>query len=163
MSFLSQLDDPLHVFVRSASAATQPTSSIQRSPPPDSPATVAVVQPVGAEPHPMNIDPTSSLNPFFGYPVYYTSSSLVPTLHHGRRRKRDLVRTLARLLWMRWRKHVTRSVYVLLAIMVILLVRKMPWHEWRWQWKAFILRALGLFLTSTTVAIAHTPIQLHLS
>ena len=39
----------------------------------------------------------SVLDPYFGYPVST----------HGRRRKRDLVKTLAILFWMRWRTHIT--------------------------------------------------------
>jgi hypothetical protein len=45
--------------------------------------------------------PTSPLNPFFGYPVI-TSSSSPHTIRHVRRRRRDLVRTLAVLWWQRW-------------------------------------------------------------
>lgn len=160
LPFLSQLDDPLHSFVRSASAAAQRTLTIQRSPPPHIPAMSSHSEPAG-RPINRNITPTSTLNPFFGYPVYYTASSSVPALQHGRRRKRDLIRTLGRLWWIRWRKHVTRGIYVLLGMMVILLARKVPWQEWRWQWKAFILRALTVALASTSVAFARTPIGLH--
>lgn len=42
----------------------------------------------------------SPFNPFFGYPV--SPTSLNP--RHGRRRKRDLVRTLAYLWWVKWKK-----------------------------------------------------------
>ncbi|KAF9482205.1 CRAL/TRIO domain-containing protein [Pholiota conissans] len=64
------------------------------------------------------LSPTSILNPFFGYPVS-TSSSGRPTFRHGRRRKRDLIRTLATLFWMRWRKHVTFALS--LAVLVVIL------------------------------------------
>ncbi|KAF8837680.1 CRAL/TRIO domain-containing protein [Paxillus ammoniavirescens] len=47
------------------------------------------------------LPPTSPLNPFFGYPVV-TSSSSPHTIRHVRRRKRDLMRTLAVLWWQRW-------------------------------------------------------------
>lgn len=49
---------------------------------------------------------TSALNPYFGYPVST----------YGRRRKRDLAKTLATLFWMRWRTHIT--IVTCLTIMV---------------------------------------------
>lgn len=49
---------------------------------------------------------TSLLNPFFGYPVSSTSDHRLPLLRHGRRRKRDLLRTLAILFWTRWHSHI---------------------------------------------------------
>lgn len=58
---------------------------------------------------------TSLLNPFFGYPVSQTSSTIM--LPHGRRRKRDLAETLAFLFWMRWKKHITLSL-VLATLMI---------------------------------------------
>ena len=59
-----------------------------------------------------SLSPTSVLNPFFGYPVSSCQgSSFLP---HGRRRKRDLARTLALLFWIRWRKHIV--IGVLLAV-----------------------------------------------
>ncbi|KAF5380370.1 hypothetical protein D9615_004739 [Tricholomella constricta] len=63
------------------------------------------------------LSPTSLLNPFFGYPAssYYGSLSL----YHGRRRKRDLARTLALLFWIRWRKPLV--VGILLAVCAITL------------------------------------------
>lgn len=39
----------------------------------------------------------SALNPYFGYPVVPSPGSSVPSLKNGRRRKRDLARTLFRL------------------------------------------------------------------
>lgn len=44
----------------------------------------------------------SPFNPFFGYPV--SPTSLKP--RYGRRRKRDLLRTLAYLWWARWKRTV---------------------------------------------------------
>lgn len=41
-------------------------------------------------------------SPYFGYPVLHGTP--IPTLRHGRRRKRDLLRTLAWLFWARWHK-----------------------------------------------------------
>ncbi|RDB25475.1 Protein real-time [Hypsizygus marmoreus] len=60
--------------------------------------------PVQPSPSPLftMLSPTSILNPFFGYPT--DSSDGYLSLHHGRRRKRDLARTLALLFWIRWRK-----------------------------------------------------------
>lgn len=52
-----------------------------------------------------SISSTSLLNPFFGYPISSSRGS-PPFFKHGRRRKRDLFRTLAFLLWMRWRTHI---------------------------------------------------------
>lgn len=49
-----------------------------------------------------SISPTSLLNPFFGYPAFLAYGTL--SLEHGRRRKRDLARTLLLLFWIRWRK-----------------------------------------------------------
>ncbi|KAK0448833.1 CRAL-TRIO domain-containing protein [Armillaria borealis] len=51
-----------------------------------------------------SLSPTSMINPFFGYPVSVTGTSA--SLHHGRRRKRDLAKTLMLLLWLRWRRRI---------------------------------------------------------
>lgn len=53
-------------------------------------------------------------SPYFGYPVLNGT----PTLRHGRRRKRDLLRTLAGLFWSRWHKPigVTMAVVAVIAI-----------------------------------------------
>ncbi|KAG5646253.1 hypothetical protein DXG03_004080 [Asterophora parasitica] len=64
-----------------------------------------------------SLSPTSLLNPFFGYPATVSYGSLA--LHHGRRRKRDLAKTLALLFWIRWRKPLV--VGILLAICAIVL------------------------------------------
>ncbi|PPQ84585.1 hypothetical protein CVT25_015788 [Psilocybe cyanescens] len=53
------------------------------------------------------ISPTSLLNPFFGYSVSASSTYGSRSFRHGRRRKRDLVRTLLSLFWLRWHKHIT--------------------------------------------------------
>jgi len=45
------------------------------------------------------------LNPFYGYPT--ASVRGYPHLQYGRRRKRDLARTLAQLFWLRWKAHIT--------------------------------------------------------
>ncbi|KNZ82196.1 hypothetical protein J132_06268 [Termitomyces sp. J132] len=66
---------------------------------------------------PTSISPTSLLNPFFGYPAFLAYGSL--SLKHGRRRKRDLARTLLLLFWIRWRK--VLIVGTLLALSVAIL------------------------------------------
>lgn len=53
------------------------------------------------------LSPTSILNPFFGYPVSAASTHGPPSFRYGRRRKRDLARTLLTLFWIRWRKHIS--------------------------------------------------------
>ncbi|KAE9389884.1 CRAL/TRIO domain-containing protein [Gymnopus androsaceus JB14] len=65
---------------------------------------------MSASPSPIYLSPTSLLNPFFGYPV--SSSQGSPSLHHGRRRKRDLIRTLAILFWLRWRRPITTCLWL---------------------------------------------------
>lgn len=60
------------------------------------------------------LSPRSLLNPFFGYPVTASLAYNVLTLHHGRRRKRDLARTLVFLWWERWRDRVTIGMWFLL-------------------------------------------------
>ncbi|KAG7446558.1 CRAL/TRIO domain-containing protein [Guyanagaster necrorhizus] len=55
-------------------------------------------------PDPSSLSPTSMFNPFFGYPVSVTGTSA--TLHYGRRRKRDLAKTLLLLLWLRWGRRI---------------------------------------------------------
>ncbi|KAF7376571.1 CRAL/TRIO domain-containing protein [Mycena sanguinolenta] len=72
---------------------------------------------VAAAPSITAIAPTSHLNPFFGYPVF--SSGGLPALHYGRRRKRDLVRTLLILAWRRWRRHIMACIWVLMFILTI--------------------------------------------
>ncbi|KAF9227013.1 CRAL/TRIO domain-containing protein [Gyrodon lividus] len=64
------------------------------------------------------LPPTSSLNPFFGYPVV-TSSSNPHTVRHVRRRKRDLLRTLAVLWWQRWGSRAIGLVCVCVLLVVI--------------------------------------------
>ncbi|KAJ3982772.1 CRAL-TRIO domain-containing protein [Lentinula detonsa] len=63
---------------------------------------------------PTYLSPTSLLNPFFGYPA--SLSRGLPSLHHGRRRKRDLLRTLAVLLWPRWRRFITTCLWLVALI-----------------------------------------------
>ncbi|KIM45318.1 hypothetical protein M413DRAFT_441999 [Hebeloma cylindrosporum] len=65
------------------------------------------------------LSPTSLLNPFFGYPVLSSSRRGPVSFRHGRRRKRDLVRTLAMLFWMRWRRHITALLCVTIMLCVL--------------------------------------------
>ncbi|KAF8160690.1 CRAL-TRIO domain-containing protein [Crassisporium funariophilum] len=53
------------------------------------------------------LSPVSLLNPFFGYPASTTSNRRSASLRHGRRRKRDLAKTLATLFWIRWHTRIT--------------------------------------------------------
>lgn len=59
---------------------------------------------------------TSALNPFFGYPVALKPG--LPALRYGRRRKRDLLQTLAKLFWLRWHKQMT-AVLCLISLAVL--------------------------------------------
>lgn len=85
---------------------------------------------------------TSLLNPFYGYPVVYDSSS-VPALRYGRRRKRDLARTLLRLWWSRWRHHVRAIAFVLAILLACLFYRRRVWWQRRWRLAAPILELLA--------------------
>lgn len=65
---------------------------------------------------PMRLDTSvpaahSPFNPFFGYPI--SPTSLNP--RYGRRRKRDLLRTLAYLWWARWKGTVIWIVTLIVA------------------------------------------------
>ncbi|KAJ3713209.1 CRAL-TRIO domain-containing protein [Lentinula raphanica] len=73
---------------------------------------------------PIYLSPTSLLNPFFGYPALSSHGS--PSLHHGRRRKRDLIRTLAALYWPRWR----RSLNTCLWLVVLIIAGRMWFRKW---------------------------------
>lgn len=70
---------------------------------------------------PSVLSSTSILNPFFGYPIAYTEadlSSSTPNLRHGRRRKRDLIHTLLRLWWQKWKTHLKFSMLILLLVLI---------------------------------------------
>ena len=73
--------------------------------------------------HGLHVPPSRwTPNPFFGYPATEAAadgSTSAPTLRHGRRRKRDLLRTLLRLWWSRWRYHI--KALLLLMILVLAL------------------------------------------
>ncbi len=70
---------------------------------------------------PSVLSSTSILNPFFGYPIAFTEadlSSSTPNLRHGRRRKRDLICTLLRLWWQKWKTHLKFSMLILLLVLI---------------------------------------------
>ncbi|KAM6502110.1 CRAL-TRIO domain containing protein [Amanita muscaria] len=64
-----------------------------------------------------DLSATSLLNPFFGYPA--SQASGVTILPHGRRRKRDLARTLALLFWTRWQRHITLAVVIAIVVLAV--------------------------------------------
>jgi hypothetical protein len=76
-----------------------------------------------------NVSPRSQCNPFYGYPIHPSSpSSLTPAslpyLRYGRRRKRDLIRTLAALWWEKWRSRVSWTASLLFVFFCV-----------RWWWR----------------------------
>lgn len=87
-----------------------------------------------------HISPTSILNPFFGYPVHVTEGR-PPFLQNGRRRKRDLVRTLTLLLWFRWRRGIMSCLYIIGFICAIRLVTLK--RTWRSSRSLQLIRALS--------------------
>ncbi|KAJ6508081.1 CRAL-TRIO domain-containing protein [Mycena vulgaris] len=93
---LADLRDPL--WDSDPPPPSQPAVSGQR--PASAPSIVDAPAPVRA-----TLVPMSLLNPFFGYP------------DHGRRRKRDLARTLLVLAWRRWRKHIMACIWVFVFIL----------------------------------------------
>ncbi|KAI0786560.1 CRAL-TRIO domain-containing protein [Abortiporus biennis] len=165
LPYLSELEDPLHAYIRAASVHTirrplsgpSPSAPISTSPVTEKPAELAPEPPL-PEPTLRHISPTSILNPFFGYPVYYTtdSKSSTPTLHHGRRRKRDLLRTLATLWWLRWRKQISAVGVVVAVTILVVVARKIPWRMWRWRWNNFFagIPALGVILAQSSTSFS---------
>ncbi|KAH8995766.1 CRAL-TRIO domain-containing protein, partial [Lactarius akahatsu] len=75
-----------------------------------------------------HVSPRSQYNPFYGYPIGPRPYSLLPAslpyLRHGRRRKRDLIRTLATLWWEKWRSRVSWTVSFLFVSFCV-----------RWWWR----------------------------
>ncbi|TFK66503.1 CRAL/TRIO domain-containing protein [Pluteus cervinus] len=72
------------------------------------------------------IAPTSTLNPYFGYPATTSLHGTgPPSLRHGRRRRRDLFRTLMQLLWIRWGSRFTLfSIWIALVSVVVWALRR---------------------------------------
>jgi|SRR6266702_59473 len=75
-----------------------------------------------------HVSPRSQYNPFYGYPIgpppYSLTPASLPYLQHGRRRKRDLIRTLATLWWEKWRSRVSWTVSFLFVFFCV-----------RWWWR----------------------------
>ncbi|KAJ7680820.1 CRAL-TRIO domain-containing protein [Mycena polygramma] len=107
LASLTELQDPLWNGPpwRQLLVSSRPTSSAPS------------IVPVQQRPSITAIPSTSLLNPFFGYPV--SSSGGSPSLHHGRRRKRDLAQTLLILAWRRWRRHITTCVWIVVFILTV--------------------------------------------
>ncbi|KAI0256355.1 CRAL-TRIO domain-containing protein [Lactifluus subvellereus] len=82
-----------------------------------------------------HISPRSRFNPFYGYPIgpspYSLAPAALPYLRYGRRRKRDLLRTLAALWWEKWRSRVSWTFSLLLVFFCA-----------RWWWRQ---RRKGVF------------------
>lgn len=134
MPALSVHDDPLYSY-----PPNTPTSSERDPVRPESLPTPSSSCPLNSTTHDASarlssMSRTSRVNPFFGYPVAYTDpSSSTPTLRYGRRRKRDLARTLLQLWWLRWKVQTTATLIVI-ALLLVVFVRKRSWsHRWRWR------------------------------
>lgn len=105
---LSDLDDPLHAYIRTfsdANSTAEPVTSCAE--------VHARHDDMVPNSH-TRIPPTSSLNPFYGYPVAYGPSR--PILIYGRRRRRDLLRTLILLFWARRKSHIIALTLMILTI-----------------------------------------------
>jgi len=63
----------------------------------------------------------STFNPYFGYPVVSSPGSSVPHLKNGRRRKRDLARTLFRL-WLKKLRKWTDNAWLWVIMSIVLWV-----------------------------------------
>lgn len=106
---LACMNDPLHILMQPGPfprQCSESTSTSAASASPQSPKAVRLDIPRAS------LSATSLLNPFYGYPVLFVGSDVAP--EHGRRRKRDLIYTLARLWWARWKSHIMAIFLVLL-------------------------------------------------
>ncbi|KAJ7212931.1 CRAL-TRIO domain-containing protein [Mycena pura] len=115
LASLTELRDPLRnvngpLFPIQPDVGRPPSPSLSASAPP-----IVPVPSKARAPSITPIPPISILNPFFGYPV--SSSDGLPSLRHGRRRKRDLALTLFILAWQRWRRHILTCVWILGVIL----------------------------------------------
>ncbi|KAH9839140.1 CRAL/TRIO domain-containing protein [Rhodofomes roseus] len=68
--------------------------------------------------------PTPQHSPYYGYPVLHDTPGPIPTLRHGRRRKRDLLRTLASLFWARWHRHLLAALAAVAFIAILRMSRR---------------------------------------
>ncbi|KAF4597952.1 CRAL-TRIO domain-containing protein [Pleurotus pulmonarius] len=116
---LTRLEDPLQA--HQIGVSTQLLPSGQPLEPPELPSSPPLA------PTTTFISRTSILNPFFGYPVDTSRGST--QLRHGRRRKRDLIRTLAFLLWVRWRSYLKLTTLLLLLAGAIRLLTRKGLHQ----------------------------------
>lgn len=137
MPSLSEQDDPFRSYLLPAPNGperdlTHPTSS-----PTHSLSCPLTSTPCNLSAKPPAYSRTSYMNPFYGYPITRNeSASSKPTLQYGRRRKRDLLRTLAQLWWMRWGVQATVTLGILL-LLLLALARKNSWsRRWRWRFKS---------------------------
>ncbi|KIP06538.1 hypothetical protein PHLGIDRAFT_30459 [Phlebiopsis gigantea 11061_1 CR5-6] len=111
---ITELDNPLAAYVVWPAARPSQECAAGEDAPPG---------PAAARQPRTVLSSTSLLNPFFGYPAVSDAFS-PPTPRHGRRRKRDLVRTLLRLWWARWGACVRLAV---LALALCLVLRRTRW------------------------------------
>ena len=139
MAPLSDQDDPLQSYLHSTPNSSACSGTLH-SPPTKSPS--CPLSPTLRNPssRQMSLSRTSRVNPFYGYPVTYAGSASTPVLRHGRRRKRDPLRTLVQLWWKRWKMEAVVS-FILLALLLLALARKGLWSR-RWRWRLARLPAL---------------------
>lgn len=124
----------------SLSSSTVVPADAVATPPP---ATVSPPPPPPTE----YISAFSPRNPFFGYPIVVHHELLpdgtyaaIPSLVHGRRRKRDLIKTLAFLFVLKWRKRVEIWLRVLVSAF-----RNMQATMWkRWHVLKAVSRMFGV-------------------
>nr|GAT54992.1 predicted protein [Mycena chlorophos] len=150
---LAELQDPLREPWALRVSASSAASIARLAPEPPSPSQQQKEQKAQPAPCPppalhraassILLHPRSLLNPFFGYPVAVPlpipssasasaslSSGERPQLRHphGRRRKRDLARTLLALAWERWRGYILgvgwAGVGVWVLVVLLVLVRR---------------------------------------
>jgi len=90
--------------------------------PENPPPVITILQPIAP---PIRISSMSLLNPFFGYPVEVSGDSVVPLPRNGRRRKRDLVKTLARLWILRIRGQWSSLIWIVALGFVLRWLREL--------------------------------------
>lgn len=113
---LADLDDPLCAGGQESPYVRPPSKQLQQQQLSPSFVPLAPYLVLDA-PSIARISPTSALNPFFGYPIQALGGS--PSLHHGRRRKRDLIRTLGLLFWVRWRRPISTCLWLFVVALTV--------------------------------------------
>ncbi|EJF65029.1 CRAL/TRIO domain-containing protein [Dichomitus squalens LYAD-421 SS1] len=125
LPLLTELEDPLENLVVNLEEGTSGVS--------DSPAQPAVSAASASSsqtvPRVPSISTYSHLNPYFGYPVSRQGAP-TPKLRHGRRRKRDLLRTLAALWWSKWKNRFLLLLSVVVCVITYRLRRKPRMLRW---------------------------------